>query len=66
MASYRFHLRAHMGHIVDVRSETCATDDDARALAESLLKTADWSIEAIEAWDGARYVCRVDRRDLPP
>jgi hypothetical protein len=55
-----------MGHIVDVRSETCATDDDARALAERLLKTADWSIEAIEAWDGARYVCRVDRRDLPP
>ena len=61
MATYRVFVLGSDDHIVGAEVIDCPTDDDAMTLAPSL--SGD-DHKAVEVWELARYVGRVDLRQF--
>lgn len=64
MLHYRFYFMIGT-KIMQGEDVTCADDDDANREAERRLRTGDPVYDAIEVWQGARPVCRLERAALP-
>lgn len=60
MAHYRFYGMVGT-MIISAENAQCADDAEASGRALSLLDDADATYDAIEAWQGARLVCRHER-----
>jgi hypothetical protein len=61
MASYRFYLM--VGTMIIVREDASCDDDvAAQDWADRRLRETGAMYDAIEVWDGARRVCRTERR----
>ncbi|HUK58304.1 MAG TPA: hypothetical protein VLV50_03660 [Stellaceae bacterium] len=64
MPSYRFYLI--VGSMIMEREETlCADDREAHDRADRRLRETGARYDAIEAWDGVRRVCRIERSIIP-
>ena len=61
MTSYRFDFIEKTGHIERTRQQELGDDQQAEVYARGLLNAAEPFIIAVEAWDGARLVCRIQR-----
>ncbi len=61
MASYRFYLM--VGTMIIAREDAaCGSDGEAQDHADRRLRETGATYDAIEVWDGARHVCRTERR----